>query len=189
MTAHANRGGSPRSNRITETDHEVLLKIAKLGFQSYPELRAGPLKDSSRCHSWVAESPALLERLYQKVEADQVTLEPENERRVIQLESELKELEKKSRNLIESVQTLSEGYAREALTQQLEVLAAQVKAKMAEVETLKAEADNSEDNVEEPILFKMVGAQTQYMNRKSPRATFLFSLTIFYQSRLKTLAF
>lgn len=52
MSVKVNRGGSPKGRRCTKTDHEVLLKIARIGFQSYPELRAGPLKDFSREHSW-----------------------------------------------------------------------------------------------------------------------------------------
>ena len=45
-------GGCPKGKRLTKIDHEILAKIARLGFQNYKELRAGPLKKFSRQHSW-----------------------------------------------------------------------------------------------------------------------------------------
>ncbi len=52
MTIKINRGGAPKGPRLTKTDKEVLLKIARMGFQSYSELRQDLLKEFSRTHSW-----------------------------------------------------------------------------------------------------------------------------------------
>lgn len=52
--AKVNRGGCPKGMRITATDRDVLINIAKRGFQSYQELRNGPLKEFTREHSWAS---------------------------------------------------------------------------------------------------------------------------------------
>lgn len=46
------RKGPPAGPRLTKTDLQVLQKIANESFQTYRELREGPLKDHGRSHSW-----------------------------------------------------------------------------------------------------------------------------------------
>ena len=53
MSGPTNKGGRPKGPVPTQNDILILLAIAKDGFQTYRELRAGPLKQISRAHSWV----------------------------------------------------------------------------------------------------------------------------------------
>ena len=47
------KGGARDGHRLTTRDWAILRLIAKVGFQTYAELRLGPVRQASRAHSWV----------------------------------------------------------------------------------------------------------------------------------------
>lgn len=53
MGSQRRKGGAPSGHRLTSRDWAILRLIAKVGFQTYAELRLGPIKEASRAHSWV----------------------------------------------------------------------------------------------------------------------------------------
>jgi hypothetical protein len=92
----------------------------------------------------LAEDPAFVEALYQNAETNKVALIPDNERRTMTLEGEVKELNQQIANLMDSLQSTPSQIVRDLVTKELDAKGTTLKAKTSEQNSLRAQSANTQ---------------------------------------------